>query len=48
VLKFCKKSVKLNSELHDFVINILKYIPIIHCIFAVYIFGNPSIFLGEN
>jgi hypothetical protein len=48
VLLFCRKPNKINGELHDFMVSILKFIPLIHCLFAVHVFGTPSIFLGDS
>ena len=44
VLVFLKKPPNYNCDLHERVIGILKYVPLVHSIISVVVFGNTLIY----
>lgn len=47
-LKICKTPKFYNDEMQELVRDILYLTPFIHAIFAIYVYGNSTIFIDSN
>lgn len=49
VLKICTSSKNFDSSMESYVRDVLSFVPLVHSLFAIFIFGNNSIFMtSEN